>query len=90
MEEENPLIHTLLNVTFDEGSNIYHVELCKGSNVAETAFAMSVVIKCLIRDGIVEKVSDVTDLITKYLNDPQYEEVKEDESGNDGTSERKE
>ena len=66
----------LLAVAFSEENNIYSVDIPAGSSVPETAFAMSVVIKCLIRDGIVEKVSDVTDLITKYIDDPQYQEVE--------------
>ena len=65
-------------VAFSESKNSYIVDLAKGSNVAETAFAMSVVIKCLMKDGIIKSPADVTDLIDKYLNDPQYEEVKED------------
>jgi hypothetical protein len=31
-----------------------------------------------MKDGIIKSPTDVTDLIDKYLNDPQYEEVKED------------
>ena len=68
----------LMAVAFSESKNSYIVDLAKGSNVAETAFAMSVVIKCLIKDGIIKSSADVTDLIDKYLNDPQYEEVKDD------------
>lgn len=68
----------LMAVAFSESKNSYIVDLAKGSNVAETAFAMSVVIKCLMKDGIIKSHKDVTDLIDKYLNDPQYEEVKED------------
>ena len=68
----------LMAVAFSESKNSYIVDLAKGSNVAETAFAMSVVIKCLMKDGIIKSPEDVTDLINKYLNDPQYEEVKDD------------
>ena len=68
----------LMAVAFSESKNSYIVDLAKGSNVAETAFAMSVVIKCLMKDGIIKSPEDVTDLIDKYLNDPQYEEVKDD------------
>ena len=67
----------LMAVAFSESKNSYIVNLARGSNVAETAFAMSVVIKCLMKDGIIKSPADVTDLIDKYLNDPQYEEVKE-------------
>ena len=69
----------LMAVAFDQTKNTYSVDLAKGSNVAETAFSMAVVIKCLIRDGIIKEAKDVTDLINKYLDDPQYNEVKKDE-----------
>lgn len=66
----------LLAVAFSDTNETYSVDIPAGSSVPETAFAMSVVIKCLIRDGIIEKVSDVTDLIKKYIEDPQYQEVE--------------
>lgn len=67
----------LMAVAFSESRNSYIVDLAKGSNVAETAFAMAVVIKCLLKDNIIKNTNDVVDLINKYLSDPQYEEVKE-------------
>lgn len=69
----------ILGVAFDDENNIYSVDIPAGSSVPETAFAMSVVIKCLIKDGIIEKSTDVTDLINKYINDPLYEEVNEND-----------
>ena len=75
--DENKIL--LMAVAFDQTNNTYSVDLAKGSNVAETAFSMAVVIKCLIRDGIIKESKDVTDLINKYLDDPQYNEVKKDE-----------
>ena len=69
---------TLMSVAFSESTCSYIVDLAKGSNVAETAFAMSVVIKCLMKDGIIKSPKDVTDLIDKFFNDPQYEEVEDD------------
>ena len=69
----------LMAVAFDQTKNTYSVDLAKGSNVTETAFSMAVVIKCLIRDGIIKEAKDVTDLINKYLDDPQYNEVKKDD-----------
>lgn len=66
----------LLAVAFSEENNTYSVDIPAGSSVAETAFGMAVVIKCLIRDGVVEKSTDVTDLVNKYLEDPQYQEVQ--------------
>lgn len=76
-KDENKIL--LMAVAFDKTKNTYSVDLAKGSNVAETAFSMAVVIKCLIRDGIIKEAKDVTDLINKYLDDPQYNEVKKDE-----------
>ena len=73
-KDENKIL--LMAVAFDQTKNTYSVDLAKGSNVAETAFSMAVVIKCLIRDGIIKEAKDVTDLINKYLDDPQYNEVK--------------
>lgn len=67
----------ILAVAFDDESNTYSVDIPAGSSVAETAFAMSVVIKCLIRDGVIEKSSDVTNLINKYNDDPLYQEVED-------------
>ena len=66
----------ILAVAFDEEKNIYSVDIPAGSSVPETAFGMAIVIKCLIRDGIIEKSSDVTDLITRYVEDSQYQEVQ--------------
>lgn len=72
----------LMGVAFDHVNNTYFVDLGKGSNVAETAFAMTVVIKCLLKDGIIKDHTEITSLIDKYLTDPQYEELKESEEQN--------
>ena len=66
----------ILAVAYDEQDDRYIVDIPAGSSVAESAFAMAIVIKCLIRDGVINEESDVTDLIHKYLTDSQYEEVK--------------
>lgn len=83
-QEQQDERRILMAVAFDHVKNTYFVDLGKGSNVAETAFAMSVVIKCLLKDGIIEKSTEVTDLITKYLSDPQYDELKNDDEVTDG------
>lgn len=75
-KEQNERV-MLMTVAFDHVKNAYFVDLGKGSNVAETAFAMTVVIKCLLKDNIIKNASEVTDLINKYLSDPQYNEVEE-------------
>nr|DAD77480.1 MAG TPA: hypothetical protein [Podoviridae sp. ctaNW81] len=73
--EQAPVRQELLSVTFNDGK--YEVKIPKGSNVAETAFCMAVIIKVLTRDNIVSGTKEVLDAITRYLDDPQFEEVKE-------------
>ena len=69
---------TLLAVGLNEEKNQYEIDIASGSNVAETAFCMSVVIKCLLKDNYIDSTNDVLDSIKKYLNDPQYDEVIEE------------
>ena len=57
----------------DDGQ--YNVMVSGNANVAEVAFCMMVIIKCLDRDEII-KSEEMLDMIKKYLTDPQYEEVK--------------
>ena len=68
----------LLAVAFDDETGTYSVDIPAGSNVAETAFAMSVVIKCLVKDSVVEDCTVVTDMVNKYLTDSQYAEVTDE------------
>lgn len=65
----------ILAVAVDSESGTYSVDIPAGSNVAETAFAMSVVIRCFIKDGVIENGNIVLDMINKYLTDSQYNEV---------------
>ena len=63
-----------------DGENNYYVDLAAGSNVAETAFCVMCVIKCLVRDGIIKTQAEFTELLNKYLTDSQYDEVKNENS----------
>ncbi len=67
----------ILAVAVDDESNTYTVDIPGGSSVPETAFAMAVVIKCLMRDEVIENASEITSLIHKYIDDPQYQEVED-------------
>ena len=40
------------------------------------AFGISVVIRVLQRDGYIEQQKDFIELVQKYLDDEQWEEVK--------------
>lgn len=53
----------------------YKVVINEGASVEEVAFAITVLIKCFDRDGVIVK-EDMLKLIDKYLNDVQYEEVQ--------------
>lgn len=66
----------VLAVAFDEEEGNYIVDIPAGSNVSEAAFGVSVIIKCLVKDGIIEDSKIFTDAVEKYLNDPQYQEVE--------------
>ena len=72
MEEQ--LSQDLLRVSFDNENGRYEVEVPQGSSLNETAFCIAVVIKCFVRDGLIEK-EEMLELINKYLEDPQYQEV---------------
>lgn len=74
--EVKPNEKKLMLAVATDGDNNYYVDLAAGSNVAETAFCVMCVIKCLVRDDIIKTPAEFTDLLNKYLVDPQYEEVK--------------
>jgi len=67
----------ILAVAVDDENNSYSVDIPAGSNAAETAFAMSVVIRCFVKDGIIEDHRVIMDMINKYMTDSQYDEVSE-------------
>ena len=68
----------LVAVAFQESTSSYIVDIAQGSSVAETAFAVSVVARCLVRDGIINDHKEFTELVNKYLGDPQFAEVKDE------------
>lgn len=53
----------------------YKVMVNEGASVEEVAFAVTVLIKCFDRDGVIKK-ENMLELINRYLNDVQYEEVR--------------
>lgn len=67
----------LMMAVATDGDNNYYVDLAAGSNVAETAFCTMCVIKCLVRDGLIQSAKEFTDMLNKYLSDPQFDEVKD-------------
>lgn len=73
----------ILAVAFDDESNNYLVDIPSGSSVNETAFAMSVVIRCLEHDHVIENPDIMLDAVKHYLNDPQYAPLEEDNESSD-------
>ena len=79
MEVKNAERKLLLAVAYEEGDNgkaNYIVDIPKGSTVTETAFCVNVVIRCLVRDGVIKDSKEFIDYVLKYLDDVQYSEVK--------------
>lgn len=76
MDEQNNKV-LMLAVALDTDKNVYSVDIPKGSTINEVAFNMAVVIRCMVKDGVVKDAKEMTDLIIKYSIDSQYEEVKE-------------
>lgn len=76
MDEQNNKV-LMLAVALDTDKNVYSVDIPKGSTINEIAFNMAVVIRCMVKDGVIKDAKEMTDLIIKYSTDSQYEEVKE-------------
>ena len=76
MDEQNNKV-LMLAVALDTDKNVYSVDIPKGSTINEVAFNMAVVIRCMVKDGVVKDAKEMTDLIIKDSTDSQYEEVKE-------------
>lgn len=68
----------LISISVNPENGEYKINIAEGSNVAETMFAISAMIKCFVRDGIIENAEIATKLLIKYLTDSQYDEVKND------------
>ena len=69
----------IISISVNPENGEYKINIAEGSNVAETMFAISAMIKCFVRDGIIENAEIATKLLIKYLTDSQYDEVKNDE-----------
>jgi hypothetical protein len=74
------MVKNILSISTDDETGNYQVSIAEGSNVAETMFAVSAMIRCLVRDNVIENSRVATDLLQKYLTDSQYEEVIENDN----------
>lgn len=83
MEEqksEQDVKHLILAIGFNETTGKYEMNIPQGSNVPECAFGVAALIKCLVRDGVIEKPKVFLDYINKYTFDEQYQELEGDEN----------
>lgn len=69
--------YVVLEVRTDPEKSTYTVKSCQDSSVNEMAFAVAVVIKVLVRDGLVKSKSQFDKLVKKYFTDSQYAEVED-------------
>ena len=69
----------ILLITEDKDGR-YKFTCGPGMNVNEVAFGVAAFAKVMVRDGYIKKTSDFTNQIVKYINDPQYAEIKEEEN----------
>ena len=68
----------IISISVNPENGEYKINIAEGSNVAETMFAISAMIRCFVRDGVIENAETATKLLVKYLTDSQYDEVKND------------
>lgn len=75
----------ILVISFNNESGNYNVKIPSGSNLNEVFFGINVLIKCLVRDKIIDSEDVAIDTLKKYLTDPQYQELKDipEETAND-------
>lgn len=64
----------IVAVAYNESNNTYSVDIPEGTSVPEVAFAVSVIVKCLERDNIMNR-KDFMDFLNRYLTDEFYNEV---------------
>lgn len=72
--------NNILTISHTDDGKSYNIKVASGTSVNEVMFAMSVAIKCFVRDGVIPKFEVATDMLNRYLTDEQFNEVKEDKN----------
>lgn len=80
MDEKLEINGKILQYGVVSDQNGYQVYTYPGMTVAEMAFCVMVTMRLLKQDGYIKETSEFLDLVSKYLNDPQYAptEVQDD------------
>lgn len=79
MENNNEKV--ILKVS--ENENRYSVQIPEGLSVPEALFAVSIVVKCLHRDGYLKTIDEGLDMIKRYCTDEQFAEVNDEQEKKD-------
>lgn len=67
----------ILSISVNLENGEYKINVAEGSNVAEVMFAVAAMIRCFVRDNVIDNSDIAVDLLKKYLTDVQYDEVIE-------------
>ena len=73
MEEEIDI----LKMTLNKDTGMYNFKVPAGGNLSECFFAIAAFVRSLARDNYIESKEAGLEQIKKYLEDPQYDELKE-------------
>lgn len=74
---ENEILE-LLTIKLNKNDGTYNFKVAPGGNIAECMFAIAAFIRALERDGYIENREWCLNEIKKYLEDEQYDELKEE------------
>lgn len=72
-------LKNILSISTDDETGNYQIAIPEGSNLAETMFAISAMIRCFVRDGVIDNYQIAVAMLVKYLSDTQFDEVEETE-----------
>lgn len=76
MEDKNTNKKLIVSVSSNDKQ--YFVDAPEGTTLNEIMFGLSVIVRCLHRDGFLESVEQGLDMIKRYSTDSQFTEVKEE------------
>ena len=66
-----------------ENENRYNVQIPEGLSIPEVLFGVSIVVRCLHRDGYLKTIDEGIEMIKRYCTDEQFAEVKDEQEKKD-------
>lgn len=64
---------------YENSEGLYSFTAGQGTNVNEIVFATAMLMKCFVRDKLIDSTDDLEKLLHKYLTDEQYAEITDKE-----------